>query len=155
MLYFAYGSNMDWQQMRDRCPSAKFVCIAKLKNYRLAVTRKSTKRDCGVVDAVCQANSNVWGVVFQIDERDIGNLDAKEGFVSGRDKNAYIRKEIDVCEDGDETKPITTMSYFVVKKETDVPLPNAEYKRLLVGGAKYWHLPQDYVRELEQIETSE
>jgi hypothetical protein len=30
MFYFAYGSNMDWAQMRGRCPSAKFVAIAEL-----------------------------------------------------------------------------------------------------------------------------
>jgi len=52
MLYFAYGSNLDFAQMRDRCPSALFVAIAKLPDHRLAFTRKSIKRACGVADAV-------------------------------------------------------------------------------------------------------
>jgi hypothetical protein len=29
MLYFAYGSNMNWDQMRERCPSARFEFVAK------------------------------------------------------------------------------------------------------------------------------
>jgi len=41
MLYFAYGSNMDWAQMRSRCRTARFVCVEKLKDHRLAFTRKA------------------------------------------------------------------------------------------------------------------
>src|SRR5207247_4630457 len=33
-LYFAYDSNMDWAQMKERCPFAKFVCRAKLPSHR-------------------------------------------------------------------------------------------------------------------------
>ena len=42
MLYFAYGSNMLFDQMRERCPSSTFVCAAALDGYRLAFTRKAT-----------------------------------------------------------------------------------------------------------------
>ena len=28
MLYFAYGSNMQWERIRERCPSVKFICRA-------------------------------------------------------------------------------------------------------------------------------
>jgi hypothetical protein len=34
------------------------------------------------------------------------------------------------------------------------PLPNADYKTLLVEGADYWHLPKEYIAELEQIEVA-
>jgi len=52
MLYFAYGSNMDWNQIRGRCPSASFLGIAVLLDHRLAFSRYSTTRNCGVADAV-------------------------------------------------------------------------------------------------------
>lgn len=155
MLYFAYGSNMDWQQMVDRCPSAKFVCIAKLNNHRLAFTRKSIKRGCGVVDAVPQTNSNVWGVVFQIEEGDVAKLDKKEGFVPGRERNAYVRREICVYDGGHQEKPIAAMTYFVAEKQANVPPPNLEYKRRLIDGARYWQLPDEYVRELDKIKATE
>jgi hypothetical protein len=41
MLYFAYGSNMNWQQMQDRCPSARFFGVALLPDHKLAFTRES------------------------------------------------------------------------------------------------------------------
>lgn len=41
MLYFAYRSNMHWDQMRSRCPSARFVGVALLRDFRLAFTGSS------------------------------------------------------------------------------------------------------------------
>jgi hypothetical protein len=32
-------------------------------------------------------------------------------------------------------------------------LPNCDYKDLIVGGARHWQLPADYIRELESIQT--
>jgi hypothetical protein len=63
MFYFAYGSNMNWTQMRGRCPSARYVAIAVLRNHTLAFTRKSVKRGCGVADAVWSERQEMWGVV--------------------------------------------------------------------------------------------
>ena len=52
MLYVAYGSNMDWEQMRARCPTARFVGIAELRDHELVFPRKSKKRRCGVASAL-------------------------------------------------------------------------------------------------------
>jgi hypothetical protein len=35
------------------------------------------------------------------------------------------------------------------------PLPNAEYKKLLLKGADQWRLPADYVEKLKQVKTEE
>jgi gamma-glutamylcyclotransferase (GGCT)/AIG2-like uncharacterized protein YtfP len=152
MLYFAYGSNMDWGQMRERCPSARFVCVAELRDHRLAFTRNSQNRGCGVSDAVPERGHHVWGVVYQIDDREIGYLDQAEGFRPGRSENAYIREERHVYSDGNEQRPLSVFIYFAERQENP-SLPNAEYKRLIVEGARYWHLPDAYIQELEQIEV--
>jgi hypothetical protein len=57
MLTFAYGSNMDWNQMRERCPSSRFVGIAVLRDHKLAFTRKSLKRGCGVADLIAEGGA--------------------------------------------------------------------------------------------------
>ena len=36
ITYFAYGSNMNPDQMKTRCPGAEAICPAKLRNYCLA-----------------------------------------------------------------------------------------------------------------------
>jgi len=95
VLYFAYGSNLDWKQIKDRCPSTSFFCIAKLQKYRLEFTRysDSIKRKCGVADIVSDLQSEVWGVVYRIDELDLGRLDKAEGYCPNRKENAYRRFE--------------------------------------------------------------
>ena len=150
MLYFAYGSNMDWDQMRARCPSARFMGMAELRDHRLAFTRKSEKRGCGVCDVVTDKGKTVWGVVFEVDEVDIGRLDVKEGYQPGRAKNAYRRKECHVFMDGDDERPMAVVTYFGDPQENP-PLPNAEYKNLLLSGARRWQLPEAYIRQLESI----
>lgn len=156
MLYFAYGSNLDWRQMKERCPSAQFVCKAMLKDHRLAFTRMSKKRGCGVADIIYKHGEDIWGVVYQISERDVGGLDRSEGFRPDRrrDENAYIREEYHVYEEGNIEKPLSVMLYIANKQENP-PLPNNDYKRLIVEGAKYWHLPEEYIRRLEQIRVAQ
>lgn len=154
MLYFAYGSNMDWEQMRRRCPSAEFVSIARLKDYRFAIARTSHSRGCGSAGVLSQPGAAVWGVVYEIGANDWGPLDAAEDFVPGRERNGYTRRECAVHADGNEEQPFFVSLYFP-ELEENPPLPNAEYKRLIVGGAKYWRLPRDYVRELEKMKVAE
>ena len=155
MLYFAYGSNLDWAQMKRRCPSARFVCVARLTGYKLAFTRLSERRLCGTADVVAAAGSDVWGVVYELDERDFGPLDEYEGCVPGRANNAYDRIEVQVLQDGDEARSATAWVYVVSTKLEREQIPNAEYKRLMTEGARYWGLPQAYIALLDAIRIPE
>lgn len=153
MLYFAYGSNMDWVQMKERCPSARFVCIATLPDHRLAFTRRSKNRGCGVADAVLERGKRVWGVVYEIEDVDVGRLDTSEGYQPGRAVNSYRREERHVFIDGDERRPLVIFSYFANRQKKPPP-PNSQYKQLILTGALHWHLPDDYVEELRAMEIS-
>ena len=42
--YFAYGSNMSYEQMKERCPDSKYVGVARLNGYKLDFTKMSTLR---------------------------------------------------------------------------------------------------------------
>jgi len=154
VLYFAYGSNMAWDQMRDRCSSARFVGIALLPDHKLAFTRKSVNRNCGVADAVAQGGQKIWGVVYEISDLDVGKLDTSEGYRPGREKNSYSRHERLVFVDGDDTRPMTVAVYFA-DPQPNPPLPNNEYKNLILLGARHWHLPADYILQLEEIKAPE
>jgi hypothetical protein len=48
MLYFAYGSNMDPDQMMERCPDAKLNGLGYLPDHILCFPRRSKNRGCGV-----------------------------------------------------------------------------------------------------------
>ena len=114
MLYFAYGSNMEWGQTRKRCSTARYVCNAKLQGHRLVFPRESINWKCGVASVERSADSDVWGVVYQIDEREIGALDRSEGYDPNRltKENSYLRKEMRVLRDGDEVRMSLSTSRF-------------------------------------------
>jgi hypothetical protein len=67
--YFAYGSNMSHDQICVRCPSHNFIGAAELRGYKLAFTRYSMKRKCGVADIVAAPSGSVWGAVFEVARR--------------------------------------------------------------------------------------
>lgn len=155
MLYFAYGSNMDPAQFGCRCPSARFVAVAKLPNHRLAFTRRARDRGCGTCDGIPEPGRDIWGVVFDISAEDMSRLDESEGYHPGRplNDNAYVREQREVCRDGDPDKPLRVWLYFA-NRQPNPPLPNAAYKRQLVEGAKVWGLPKPYLEELGRIKVA-
>jgi len=155
LLYFAYGSNLDWAQIRTRCPSTRAVSVAAARHYRLAFTRFSTNRQCGAADILPSPGDEVWGMVYEIAEPDIATLDECEGFRPGRarQENAYERIEIDVWGNGTDAGAQRVWTYVVVQKLDPCPRPSAEYKRLMVDGARRWGFPARYVEQLEAIES--
>jgi gamma-glutamylcyclotransferase (GGCT)/AIG2-like uncharacterized protein YtfP len=155
MLNFAYGSNMDWAQLRQRCPSAKFVAVGLLPAHRLDFTRKSKNRGCGVADVVVDETESVWGAVFEIPETEVGFLDHAEGYQPGRsrEKNSYVREDRHVFREGDKSQPLLVSIYSGIPQK-DPPLPNPEYKALILSGAQRWKLPAEYIRKLEAIKTA-
>jgi hypothetical protein len=154
-LYFAYGSNLDWAQIRKRCPSVKPVSVAAARDYRLAFTRFSTSRQCGAADILPSPGSEVWGMVYEMDQAEIGVLDECEGFRPGRprEENAYERVEIVVWKTGSAASGQRVWTYVVVRKLDPCPRPSAEYKRLMVNGARHWGFPAAYLELLEAIEV--
>jgi gamma-glutamylcyclotransferase (GGCT)/AIG2-like uncharacterized protein YtfP len=153
-LYFAYGSNMDPAQMEKRCPGADYFSIGMLPEHRLAFTRYSTNRGCGVADAIRHKRGKVWGVVFSITPKDLARLDDNEGYRADRppEKNSYNRKRCKVWRDGNEDDGLDVWIYFAVR-QPGAPRPNAPYKQHLTDGAKTdrWQLPAWYRAKLKRI----
>ena len=77
-LYFAYGSNMNLNQMAFRCPDAEVVESVRLEGYRLAF--RTNGGGNGVATILPEEGSYVDGVLWRISERDEQHLDHYEGF---------------------------------------------------------------------------
>ena len=45
-LYFAYGSNLDLEQMAQRCPDAEIVGPVRLENYELRFRGSEKRQYC-------------------------------------------------------------------------------------------------------------
>jgi gamma-glutamylcyclotransferase len=157
MLYFAYGSNMNWGQMRARCPAAaRFFATASLSDHRLAFPRYSRVRRCDVASIVPAVGEVVWGVVYRIDEADRCALDVSEGFQPGRDPalNSYEPINIAVLKLGQSREPLDVFTYIARPQRSFTPRgPSEEYRALILSGAKHWGHPADYLRNLEAVRT--
>lgn len=127
MLSFAYGSTMDWDQMRSRCPGAGFRGVAELRNHPLAFTRRSRPGGWWVADDVPAQGESVWGVVYDIPAQDISSLDKAEGYQPGRLKTADVREEQPVYLIGHGEKPLPA-AICIATKEQNPPLPNQTCK---------------------------
>ncbi|XP_072507175.1 gamma-glutamylcyclotransferase [Notamacropus eugenii] len=149
-LYFAYGSNLLKERLRLHNPSAEFVCVARLQDFKVdfgnyqGVT--STSWHGGIATIIQSPGDEVWGVVWKMHVRNISSLDEQEGVGSG----TYIPIEIDVH--NQEGKVLTCRSYQM-KNYVPAP-PSPQYKKVICKGAKQNGLPSEYQRKLEEIETN-
>jgi gamma-glutamylcyclotransferase (GGCT)/AIG2-like uncharacterized protein YtfP len=135
---------MSWQQMQLRCPSSRFVCVARLPNYEFGITRHSRLRACGTANVHPAQGKEVWGIVYDVSDADLLTLD---GFEDG-----YRRQLISAFPRDDGTQPLEALVYLAAI-ESNVPLSNGEYKRLILEGARHWKLPAAYLLVLEAIPT--
>ena len=104
MYYFAYGSNMNWPQMKRRCPSSKFICVARLADYQFGITRHSRLRDCGTANVFPVVGMEVWGVVYEVSDSELLILDSFE--------DGYRRAILPVYAFGDGVQPLEALIYI-------------------------------------------
>jgi gamma-glutamylcyclotransferase (GGCT)/AIG2-like uncharacterized protein YtfP len=142
VYYFAYGSNMNWPQMQRRCPSSRFICVGRLVGYHFGITRHSRLRNCGTANVYPAPGKEVWGSVYDINDEELLILDSFE--------DGYRREVLSVYPREDGESPFDALVY-VAPVEDNVPRPNAEYRRLIIEGAKHWNLPASYLVLLDAI----
>ena len=114
----------------------------------------SVRRGCGVADILRDETNDVWGVVYELWESELENLDKDEEFRPGRpdDQNDYTRENHYVWREGD-VKRLLLVSLYRGHPQPNPPLPDCDYKSLIVEGARHWQLPSHYIQELEVIQT--
>ena len=101
-IYAAYGSNMNLEQMKYRCPYARVLGNAELHGYRLLFRGE----DGGAVATVePEKDSRVPIVLWDITPRDEESLDRYEGWPS------FYRKEEIKVKVG--RKNVTAMIYIM------------------------------------------
>ncbi len=156
-LYFAYGSNMDERQMKERCPHAVFKSVAKQEGYRLCFPRYSKKR-CGGVSSIEESREEtVWGVVFDIPDKEIPLLDKSEGYQERRatSKNAYQREEMKVQSVDGEQPPCLV---YIANREKPYKPSKECYLNYIIRGAeqhKEQGIPEEYIERLRRIEAAD
>jgi gamma-glutamylcyclotransferase (GGCT)/AIG2-like uncharacterized protein YtfP len=124
LLYFAYGSNLNLEQMKNRCPDSVPVAKVKLKGYQLNFNR--------VADIVKKKNGVAQGAVYQVSPDDIKRLDIYEGY-----PNYYTKIQV-LVEDEDKNR-YEAFAYVMTSKGSEEPSPH--YYNIIRQGYEDWRLP--------------
>ncbi len=142
-LYFAYGSNLDEKQMKERCPGSELLGAAVLKNYRLDFTIYSPRWKYGCADVIKNAENEVWGVLYTLSEEDLQKLDKCEG-----DPNFYRRIQVDILDKMGEL--VQAYTYEVVNK-SPFQMPSSKYLNIIKEASRKFNFPQNYQDFLKNI----
>lgn len=146
LFYFAYGSNMNHSQIRERCPNSKFIRRAYLGKHRLQFDGVSKLRnDYSVANVVESEKDIVWGGLFEISEKDLSALDMFEGY-----PKSYNRKELLVIDDNG--KQYDAIVYF--RKGMEIGSPSPLYIDIVLKGAKDCRLPKEYIEKYLKTDLS-
>lgn len=144
IYYFAFGSNINTERLKER--SVNFVDIKSgfIKGYKLAFDKKALgKQGQTYANIQKSENSIVEGILYEVSEQCIKNLDKFEGV-----PNHYIRKEIDVFTKNEIVK---AWVYIANEKMLSEGKPSKEYLSHLLSG-KEW-LSESYYKGLCAVET--
>lgn len=142
--YFAYGSNMDVDQLKGLCPSAEVLGAGVLKGYRLGFTIYSSGWGGGAADVVPEPGREVWGIAYVMDTKDLDQLDSKEGC-----PDHYGRVELLVHVSGTEYRDVWV--YEAAQKRSFVP-PKRQYIKIMIRAAIRYGFPQEYVDSLSAVD---
>jgi gamma-glutamylcyclotransferase (GGCT)/AIG2-like uncharacterized protein YtfP len=132
MYYFAYGSNLNKKQMKERAPESKPLFPATLPNYTLIFVGWSRTLQGGVASIRRSQGSKVPGAVYDITEKDLAHLDKYEGFPYD-----YNRIKVNVFNEDGSAVECTT--YIKTGQEAESP-PSKAYAQIIYQGYREWGL---------------
>lgn len=121
-LYVAYGSNLNFEQMKHRCPTAKLYDTGIIEGYELQFKGEPT---CAFATIAPKENASVPVAVWEIQPRDEMALDRYEGYPSH-----YFKQNVPVQLGGEE---VGAMVYIMnLKRQFGMPSPHY-YQTVLEG----------------------
>jgi gamma-glutamylcyclotransferase (GGCT)/AIG2-like uncharacterized protein YtfP len=128
-LYFAYGSNLNIDQMAHRCPNATPFSVAKLEGYALTFWHS------GVATIVpAKKTDYVPGVIWRITDECETSLDRYEGY-----PHLYNKNEVTV--NAQKSNIYTPMVYIMNEQYHQPCLPPYHYFKSIKQGYASFNLP--------------
>lgn len=143
MIYFAYGSNMDHDQMQTRCPGHKIVGVGRLSHYTLAFTRWSRSWNSGTADILPEQGKEICGVLYDLTLENLKRMDKFADY-----PNSYIRQDVSVEMQGERLPALT---YVAIRQ--GVFLPSKAYLTKMIQGAEKNQLSEQYILFLKSLRT--
>ena len=120
-LYLAYGSNLNTEQMKFRCPDAKIMGTAIIKDYEL-LFRISQSGAYLTIEP--KKGESVPVAVWEVSESDIASLDLYEGYPT-----FYYKKEMTVTYTGivSGKKRRRRAFAYIMHEDRPIGIPSIQY----------------------------
>ncbi|XP_054620414.1 gamma-glutamylcyclotransferase a isoform X1 [Dunckerocampus dactyliophorus] len=148
-MYFAFGSNLLKERLQLANPSATFLATGRLKDYKLDFglwgTNVENNWHGGVATIRESPGSEVWGVIWTLNNDNVDSLDEQEGVEGGM----YSPMEVLV---ESSHGPIMCRTYQM--NNFHACLPSPQYKHVVCWGAEQNGLPVEYRSRLEALEAN-
>lgn len=142
MYYLAYGSNLNVGQMAYRCPDAKIIGTAEIKDYRLKFKGSYSGSYLTIEKA---KGFTVPVAVWQVSDDDIRSLDRYEGYPSFY----YKRTMVLPCSDGKRHRCFV----YIMHENRPLGIPSPFYVQTCEQGYKDFDF--DTYKLFQAIEYSE
>jgi gamma-glutamylcyclotransferase (GGCT)/AIG2-like uncharacterized protein YtfP len=126
--YLAYGSNLNVVQMQFRCPTARVVGTAEIKDYELLFKGSKTGSYLTIEPKV---GASVPVAVWSVETADVAALDHYEGY-----PDFYYKKEVKARYTGIKTglKRTVTAFVYIMHEERPLGIPTKRYTRTCIEG---------------------
>ncbi len=158
MLYFAFGSNLNPEQMAQRCPGHNVVGLAALRDHRLVFPLTSNTWGGGVAGVTVAHGSTVWGMVYDLTDAHVAALDEYEGFRGeGSQHNLYERERVwvELTRPDDDSIPRRVRAEYYVPRVSNASPPSRRYLDTILAGARAHRLPDEYVALIGRTPTGD
>ena len=130
MLYFAYGSNLSHEQMKERCKSSKYIKNIFLPGYKLSFC--TIDKDYGAANIIKKLDSKVPGGVWKISANDEKELDYYEGFPTKYTKDFFTLNGEKVM-------------FYIIKRQYAFKPPQRWYVDIINQGYKDCNIDREYL----------
>lgn len=127
--YAAYGSNLLFSQIAERCPRNDLITSGRILDYRLDFARVAT--------ITSDNDSTVPVGIYKLSQSDIETLDRREGL--GRVYDRYLITPIT-----DDGRAIRCFTY--IKRDGGLQPPTDDYFAKLLHGYRDWHFDDRRLR---------
>ena len=148
--YWAYGSNLNVQQMVRRCPSAVPVARLAKRGFKLEFRTYANVRHTGVESDI------VEGALYKVSAHDMMALDRYEGVNAAfPDKGSYRRLHFDDASHGRVYYYRMTAGDVAPSDNRPIKPPKQEYFDIITHGADEWNIPMISIDTARDLAMSE
>lgn len=146
-LYFAYGFNLNLQKVNQMLTKPRVTGIARLSNHKMGFYGHSVIWDGAVETVVPDNQSEVWGILYQLEAYEWEQLDnLKDVRLDGTGE--YFHYPVEVI---DEQNMLREASLYKKAQLREPKQPSTEYLDIIIQGAKEQGLPESYIATLQDV----